>query len=60
MFAAASRREFDILVTWALDRLSREGVAKTFEHIKQDYAATASSTSAIPSPTSAPPDWRAN
>jgi DNA invertase Pin-like site-specific DNA recombinase len=34
MFAAASRREFDILVTWALDRLSREGVAKTFEHIK--------------------------
>jgi DNA invertase Pin-like site-specific DNA recombinase len=35
MFAAASRREFDVLVTWALDRLSREGVAKTFEHIKQ-------------------------
>ena len=34
MFAAASRREFDFLVTWALDRLSREGVAKTFEHIK--------------------------
>jgi DNA invertase Pin-like site-specific DNA recombinase len=35
MFAAASRREFDYLVTWALDRLSREGVARTFEHIKQ-------------------------
>ena len=35
MFAAASRREFDMLVTWALDRLSREGVAQTFEHIKQ-------------------------
>src|SRR5215472_11757353 len=34
MFAAASRREFDCLVTWALDRLSREGVSKTFEHIK--------------------------
>jgi DNA invertase Pin-like site-specific DNA recombinase len=34
MFTAASRREFDFLVTWALDRLSREGVAKTFEHIK--------------------------
>jgi DNA invertase Pin-like site-specific DNA recombinase len=34
MFTAASRREFDCLVTWALDRLSREGVAKTFEHIK--------------------------
>jgi DNA invertase Pin-like site-specific DNA recombinase len=35
MFAAASRREFDFLVTWALDRLSREGVAQTFEHIKR-------------------------
>jgi DNA invertase Pin-like site-specific DNA recombinase len=35
MFSAASRREFDYLVTWALDRLSREGVAKTFEHIKR-------------------------
>jgi DNA invertase Pin-like site-specific DNA recombinase len=34
MFAAASRREFDVIVTWALDRLSREGVAQTFEHIK--------------------------
>jgi DNA invertase Pin-like site-specific DNA recombinase len=34
MFVAASRRKFDLLVTWALDRLSREGVAKTFEHIK--------------------------
>jgi DNA invertase Pin-like site-specific DNA recombinase len=34
MFAAASRREFDCLVTWALDRLSREGVSKTFEYIK--------------------------
>jgi DNA invertase Pin-like site-specific DNA recombinase len=35
MFSAASRRKFDYLVTWALDRLSREGVAQTFEHIKQ-------------------------
>jgi DNA invertase Pin-like site-specific DNA recombinase len=34
MFAAASRRECDAIVTWALDRLSREGVAQTFEHIK--------------------------
>lgn len=34
MFAAAARREFDAIVTWALDRLSREGVAQTFEHIK--------------------------
>lgn len=35
MFAAAARREFDIVVTWALDRLSREGVAQTFDHIKR-------------------------
>jgi DNA invertase Pin-like site-specific DNA recombinase len=34
MFTAASRREFDCVVSWALDRLSREGVAKTFDHIK--------------------------
>jgi DNA invertase Pin-like site-specific DNA recombinase len=34
MFAAASRREFDLVLAWALDRLSREGVAQTFEHIK--------------------------
>jgi len=34
MFTAASRREFDAVVTWALDRLSREGVAQTFEHIR--------------------------
>jgi DNA invertase Pin-like site-specific DNA recombinase len=33
-FTAASRLEFDFLVTWALDRLSREGVAKAFEHIE--------------------------
>jgi len=34
MFTAASRRQFDTVVTWALDRLSREGVAQTFDHIK--------------------------
>ena len=34
MFGAASRRGFDAIVTWALDRLSREGVAQTFEHLK--------------------------
>src|SRR6516162_6043018 len=34
MFAAASRRESDAVVTWAPDRLSREGVAQTFEYIK--------------------------
>ena len=34
MLGDASRRQFDAIVTWALDRLSREGVAQTFEHIK--------------------------
>lgn len=34
MLGDASRRGFDALVTWALDRLSREGVSQTFEHIK--------------------------
>jgi DNA invertase Pin-like site-specific DNA recombinase len=34
MLDAAGHREFDAVVTWALDRLSREGVAQTFEHIK--------------------------
>jgi DNA invertase Pin-like site-specific DNA recombinase len=27
-FAAASRREFDVLLFWSLDRLSREGVVE--------------------------------
>jgi DNA invertase Pin-like site-specific DNA recombinase len=34
LFQDASRRQFDIVLTWALDRFSREGVAQTFEHIK--------------------------
>jgi DNA invertase Pin-like site-specific DNA recombinase len=34
LFTAASRREFDVVVVWALDRFSREGVMQTFEHIK--------------------------
>jgi DNA invertase Pin-like site-specific DNA recombinase len=34
MFEAASRREFDILLVWSLDRFSRQGIAKTFDHLK--------------------------
>lgn len=34
MFAAAARREFKVVVVWALDRFTREGVAETFLHIK--------------------------
>jgi DNA invertase Pin-like site-specific DNA recombinase len=33
MFRAAERKEFDVLVFWALDRFSREGVLVTFEHL---------------------------
>jgi DNA invertase Pin-like site-specific DNA recombinase len=35
MMTDASMRRFDALVVWALDRLTREGVAETFEHIKR-------------------------
>jgi len=33
MFEDASRRSFDILVFWSLDRLSREGVLETLQHL---------------------------
>lgn len=35
MFDAASRREFDCVLFWSLDRLSREGVYETLQHLKQ-------------------------
>jgi DNA invertase Pin-like site-specific DNA recombinase len=35
MFAAASRREFDILIFWSLDRLSREGTVETLNHLQR-------------------------
>jgi len=35
MFAAASRREFDMVLFWALDRFSREGVFKTLQHLER-------------------------
>ena len=34
MLKDASQRRFDVVVVWALDRFSREGVMQTFEHIK--------------------------
>jgi len=39
MFEAASRREFDLLLFWSLDRLSREGVLATLKHLQRltDY-----------------------
>lgn len=35
LFEAAERREIDVVLVWALDRFSREGVAETFIHIKR-------------------------
>jgi DNA invertase Pin-like site-specific DNA recombinase len=35
MFDAASRREFDCLLFWSLDRLSREGVVQTLQHLQR-------------------------
>jgi DNA invertase Pin-like site-specific DNA recombinase len=33
MMTDASRRRFDVVVVWALDRFTREGVRETFDHI---------------------------
>ncbi len=33
MLAAAERKEFDTLLFWSLDRLSREGTLKTLQHL---------------------------
>ncbi len=39
IFADASRRKFDLMVVWALDRLSREGILETLQHLRRlrDY-----------------------
>jgi DNA invertase Pin-like site-specific DNA recombinase len=35
MFEEASRREFDLVLFWSLDRFSREGVLDTLQHLKR-------------------------
>jgi len=35
MLDAASKREFDLVLFWALDRLSREGIVKTLGYLQQ-------------------------
>jgi DNA invertase Pin-like site-specific DNA recombinase len=35
LFDDASRRMFDVVVVWSLDRLTREGVFETFAHIRK-------------------------
>jgi DNA invertase Pin-like site-specific DNA recombinase len=35
LFAAAARREFDLVLFWSLDRFSREGVLETLQHLQR-------------------------
>ena len=35
MFNDASKRKFDVVLFWALDRLSREGVLETLQHLNR-------------------------
>jgi DNA invertase Pin-like site-specific DNA recombinase len=35
MFTAASKREFDLVLFWSLDRLSREGTVETLNHFQR-------------------------
>jgi DNA invertase Pin-like site-specific DNA recombinase len=35
MFQAAERKDFDLLLFWSLDRLSREGVLETLTHLNR-------------------------
>jgi DNA invertase Pin-like site-specific DNA recombinase len=35
LFADASKRKFDLVLFWALDRLSREGVLETLQHLNR-------------------------
>lgn len=35
MFAAASKRHFDVVLFWSLDRFSREGVFETLQHLQR-------------------------
>src|SRR4051794_37262170 len=35
MMAAASRREFDLVMFWSLDRFTREGVLRTLNYLQQ-------------------------
>jgi|ERR1700693_429214 len=35
MFEDASKRKFDVVLVWALDRFTREGILETFEHVRR-------------------------
>jgi hypothetical protein len=49
IFRDASQRKFDVLLFWALDRLSREGVLKTLQHLNRlTFYGVATGASAMP------------
>jgi DNA invertase Pin-like site-specific DNA recombinase len=35
LFVAAEQKDFDIVLVWALDRFSRQGIGETFQHIQR-------------------------
>jgi DNA invertase Pin-like site-specific DNA recombinase len=35
MMLDASQRKFDVVIVWALDRLTREGILETFQHVQR-------------------------
>jgi hypothetical protein len=41
LFADASRRKYDLVLFWSLDRFSREGVLETLNHLRRLEAAGA-------------------
>jgi DNA invertase Pin-like site-specific DNA recombinase len=40
MFEAASRREFDAILFWSLDRFTREGTLPTLQYCKLGFILT--------------------
>jgi DNA invertase Pin-like site-specific DNA recombinase len=52
MFAEAARRRFDVLLFWALDRFSREGIRKTIAYLERLDACGVAFKSSTWSPSS--------
>ena len=55
LFEAALRRQFDLVLLWALDRFSREGIRKTVHYLQQPGAAGTCRSRATPNATWTPP-----
>ena len=54
MFKDASQRKFDVLLFWALDRLSREGVLETLQHLNRPTSYGVGYIGASPNSISSP------